>query len=45
MQNDIVVIYEMKYMKPVEIVGGGRGNFFQIVYIEQITILPATKNR
>jgi hypothetical protein len=39
-QNNIVVIYEIKsfYVTLVS------GNFFQIIYIEQITILPTVKN-
>jgi hypothetical protein len=41
MQNGIVVIYEIKYMK---FVGEGGGNFSQILHIEQITILPVEKN-
>jgi hypothetical protein len=39
-QNNIVVIYEIKsfYVTLVS------GNFFQIIYIEQINILPTVKN-
>jgi hypothetical protein len=39
-QNNIVVIYEIKSFY-VTLVAG---IFFQIIYIEQITILPIVKN-
>jgi hypothetical protein len=40
-QNNIVVMYEIKSFT----VTLAAGNFFQIIYIEQITILPIVKNR
>jgi hypothetical protein len=39
-QNNIVVIYEIKYFY----VTLAAGNFFLIIYIKQITILPIVKN-
>jgi hypothetical protein len=39
-QNNIVVIYEIKSCY----VTLAAGNFFQIIYIEQIIILPIVKN-
>jgi hypothetical protein len=39
-QNNIVVIYEIKSFY----VTLAAGKFFQIIYFEQITILPIVKN-
>jgi ABC-type xylose transport system permease subunit len=39
-QNNIVAIYEIKSFY-ITLAGG---NFFQIIYIGQITILPIVKN-
>jgi hypothetical protein len=39
-QNNIVVIYEIEPFY----VTLASGKFFQIIYIEQITILPIVKN-
>jgi hypothetical protein len=38
-QNNIAVIYEIKYFYVIL----ATGKFFQIIYIEQITILPIVR--
>jgi hypothetical protein len=39
-QNNIIVIYEIKYFYVIL----AAGKFFQLIYIEQITILPIVQN-
>jgi hypothetical protein len=39
-QNNIIVIYEIKSFY----VNLAAGKFFQLIYIEQITILPIVQN-
>jgi hypothetical protein len=40
MQNGIVAIYEWNIWNGLDILGEGGGKLFQLIYIEQITILP-----